>query len=338
MTMTPTLPRGLSVAGGVLPPVSKMGLPIAGGATSLTAPTPMPTPAFALPQVPAAPPKAAPAAPQIPKAPAVPMVQLASGKMITPGIYNQGDHAVSITDDGSGHAKIARVTGPMAVPGVIDPLREANADTIAGGMIRKMIPKVAADAVSNFNAPAALDNVKSSAVNAASNLGSSLGGFGSGIGSAFSGLGGLFGAPKPPTSAGPTAAQLQAIRNVPPNAYYPMAPVPLPRPPNFYLQQTQPPSLPTQIGNGLMNIFNHSAPGHVAQFLTGKPVTGGFLSLLQGNPIQAARLVSNGVLSSPPPVPSQPVGASYLQAQGQNTAGMTDGQVADALKKSMGMY
>ena len=100
----------------------------------------------------------------------------------------------------------------------------------------------------------------------------------------------------------------------------------------------QPPSFPTMVGNGLMNIFNHSAPGHVAQLLTGKPVTGGFLSLLQGNPIQAARLVSNGVLSSPPPVPSQPVGASYLQAQGQNTAGMTDGQVADALKKSMGMY
>jgi hypothetical protein len=67
----------------------------------------------------------------------------------------------------------------------------------------------------------------------------------------------------------------------------------------------QPPSFPTMVGNGLMNIFNHSAPGHVAQLLTGKPVTGGFLSLLQGNPIQAARLVSNGVLSSPPPV-SQP--------------------------------
>ena len=74
-----------------------------------------------------------------------------------------------------------------------------------------------------------------------------------------------------------------------------------------------------------------------AQFLTGKPVTGGFLSLLQGSPIQAARLVSNGVLSQPS-VPSQPVGASFLQAQGQNTSGMTDGQVADALKKSMGMY
>lgn len=100
-----------------------------------------------------------------------------------------------------------------------------------------------------------------------------------------------------------------------------------------------PPSLPTMIGNGIANIFNHSAPGHVTQFLTGKPVTGGFLSLLQGTPIQAARLVSGGVLSQPAPAaPSQPVGASFLQAQGQNTSGMTDGQVANELKKAMGLY
>lgn len=36
--------------------------------------------------------------------------------------------------------------------------------------------------------------------------------------------------------------------------------------------------------------------------------------------------------------PGQAPGTAFLQAQGQNTSGMTDGQVADALKKSMGMY
>jgi len=36
--------------------------------------------------------------------------------------------------------------------------------------------------------------------------------------------------------------------------------------------------------------------------------------------------------------PGQAPGTAFLQAQGQNTSGMTDGQIADALKKSMGMY
>ncbi len=247
MMAPPVLPRGLSVAGSALPPISKLGLPVAGGAAGLAAPVPMPGRPAALTVAPpalSAPPAVAPAAqrslpPQA--APSVPMVQLASGKMIAPGIYNQGDHSVSITDDGSGRAKITRVSGPMAIPGVIDPLREANADTVAGGYIRSMIPKIATDAVSNLNAPAAIDNVKSAAVNAASNLGSSLGGFGSGIGSAFSGLGGLFGGRVPSAAVGyPTQAQLQAIRAVPRSAYYPMPPLPMPRPANFYMR---PPSL-----------------------------------------------------------------------------------------------
>jgi hypothetical protein len=149
--------------------------------------------------------------------------------MIAPGVYNQGDHSVQVSDDGTGHAKIERIRSPMSVPGVIDPLREANAPTLAGGYIRSLIPKMASDAVAGFSAPAAVDNVKNAAVGAAGNLGSTLGGFGSNIGSAFSGLGGLFGA-RPPLPSGPTLAQLQAIRAVPANSYFSVAPIPHPRP------------------------------------------------------------------------------------------------------------
>jgi hypothetical protein len=96
-----------------------------------------------------------------------------------------------VTDsNGDGIAEVTRVRGPMAIPGVIDPLREANANTIAGGMIRKMLPTALAGNASNF-VPAVTENVKSAAVGAAQNLGSSIGGM----------FGGLFGgAPKPANS------------------------------------------------------------------------------------------------------------------------------------------
>ena len=87
----------------------------------------------------------------------------------------------------------------------------------------------------------------------------------------------------------------------------------------------------TTVGNVAGNIFSNTPLGHLYNFLTGGPVTGGILSMIPAPRVSAPA-------PSAPAAPSQPVGASFLEAQGQNTSGMTDGQVADALKKSMGMY
>jgi hypothetical protein len=143
-----------------------------------------------------------------------------------------GDHSVMVSDDGTGHAKIERIYNPGQIGGVIDPLSEINNKdasghykTIAGALIAKMAPVQAAEALSSY-APSAVDNVKSAALGAASNLGNSIGGM----------FGGLF---APQRSASPTLAQLQAIRAVPPNSYYrAVAPMPQPRP-SFLLQAAQ---------------------------------------------------------------------------------------------------
>lgn len=205
-----------------------------------TAPVPMPGRPAALVGAPPTPVQAQP--PQLPaqrpSAPVAPppvqQLRLASGQMIAPGIYDQGDHSVMVSDAGDGTAKVERVRGPMSIPGVIDPLREANANTIAGGMIRKMLPGQLAGNASNF-VPAVTENVKSAAANAASNLGNSIGGI-------FGGLGSMF-APKPPSL--PTFAQLQAIRAVPANSYYRPAPMPMSRPLSFFAQPA--PQAPTAV-------------------------------------------------------------------------------------------
>lgn len=180
------LKGALSVGGGVagVRPVS--------GAASLAGMPPLPIPRPALqPPVQTAPPSPAPQVPRpLPQAPA-PSLRLASGKSIAPGIYTQPDgHSVQVSDAGDGTAKITQIHGPGFIPGVMDPLREVNAPTIAGGMIRSMLPKLATDAVSSFNAPAAVDAVRNSALGAASNLGTAAQNFGGGI---LGGLGGLFG-------------------------------------------------------------------------------------------------------------------------------------------------
>lgn len=284
----PTLPpQNVQVAS--LAPVPMPGRPSFPMAAAPQAPTPMPGRPAGLTVAPPAPsmPSPAPTPPQRslpPQAPAQPMLRLASGQMIAPGVYNQGDHSVQVSDAGDGTAKISMVRGPMAIPGVFDPLKEVNAPTIVGGMIRSMIPKVATDAVQNFNAPAAVDNVKSAAANAASNLGASLGGFGSGITGAFSGLGGLFGGPRPPAPMFPTQAQMQAMRNVPLSAYYPPQPrnrplfaVAAPQQQRVALVAPVPVRTPNSVA-----VIGANDPDRYAQQVFGNPNGGAFGGSLAG--------------------------------------------------------
>lgn len=74
------------------------------------------------------------------------MVRLASGKTIAPGVYpSSGGGSVRISDDGRGGAKIEKVRGPGAIPGVIDPIREMNSSgTLAGAAIRAKVPEAVA--------------------------------------------------------------------------------------------------------------------------------------------------------------------------------------------------
>ncbi len=70
-------------------------------------------------------------------------VRLASGKTIAPGVYpSSGGRQIRISDDGHGGAKIEPVRGPGAIPGVMDPMREAGKDTVAGGFIRRVAPAI----------------------------------------------------------------------------------------------------------------------------------------------------------------------------------------------------
>lgn len=70
-------------------------------------------------------------------------LRLASGKTIAAGVYPaSGGRQVRVSDDGSGNARIEPVRGPGAIPGVLDPSREMNADTMAGGFIRRVTPAI----------------------------------------------------------------------------------------------------------------------------------------------------------------------------------------------------
>jgi hypothetical protein len=164
MAAPPVLPRGLSFASGAIvpPPVPMPGRP---AALSAAPPAPAQRPS-------------APTAQPVPQ-----QVRLQSGKMATPGVYpsSDGHHTFTVNPDGS----ITHNLNPGEIRGVIDPLREVNAPTIAGAMIRKMLPT----ALGN-DATAFVPTIQSAAANAANNLGSAFSGFGSNV---LGGIGGLFG-------------------------------------------------------------------------------------------------------------------------------------------------
>lgn len=218
----------LRALGMTSPSLLPAGLPFANGALP-TAPVPMPRPIMppAAPQTAAQPLPRPPATPIAPTSvpapvasPAPQQLRLASGRTIAPGIYQQGDHSVMVSDAGDGTAKIERVRGPGAIPGILDPLSEVNNNTIAGGVIRNMLPKVVAQNASSL-VPTVANNAKAAALNAAASLGRSAQGFGSNI---FGGFGGLFGGGVP-ASRGLLAAALPIAGRA-----APVAPVPLPRP------------------------------------------------------------------------------------------------------------
>jgi len=99
-------------------------------------------------------------------------------------VQGSGGRSFLVADDGTGHAKFVKQLDPFEIPGVINPVREANANTIAGGMIRSMLPAGMAGAAQS--AYAGLGGLKNNAVNAASNLGTSVSGLFGNLGSLFS--------------------------------------------------------------------------------------------------------------------------------------------------------
>lgn len=202
-----------SIARHSVPSAPAAPVPMPGRPAALMAATPVQAQP---PQLPAQRPSAPVAPPQ-----QVQRLRLPSGDMIAPGVYDQGDHSVMVSDGGNGIAKIDRIRGPGAIPGVIDPLKEVNSNTVAGGMIRKMLPTALAGNASAF-VPTVADNVKSAALGAASNLGNSIGGM----------FGGLFGGAKPPATWAPWGA----IPALPQQRAPVRAPVPMSRPLSFFAQ------------------------------------------------------------------------------------------------------
>lgn len=156
------------------------------------APQPQPAPSFARQQ------QQAPAAAV---APAIPTVRLASGQRVQVGMVpsSDGTHVLQISDDGQGNAVIKKLSNPGEIPGVIDPLREANSNTVAGGLIRSQLPKIIADNAAGDGVGYAADNLRSSALDAANGIGraAAASGVGDLVGNVFSGFGSMFGGGSP---------------------------------------------------------------------------------------------------------------------------------------------
>lgn len=165
----------------------------------VVAPTPQPYPVAADPQVAQ---QVAPQPRQDPSgnpvaAPPQQFLRLPSGKSIAAGNYpsSDGHHRVQVTDDGNGNAVVTKVLNLGEIPGVVDPMREANSNTLAGGLIRKYGPEVFSKAFDSAKAGLgeAVDNVKQTASDAVNNLGQGTQQLGSDIGNAFSGISASFG-------------------------------------------------------------------------------------------------------------------------------------------------
>jgi hypothetical protein len=181
------------------PPVPMPGRPAFPGAPS--APVPMPGRPGALNNVapPSVPAPRNDSAPAQSAQPAQEMVRLPSGKMAPLGTQVNPATGNTITisrgPDGMGVVKIHR-------SGFIDIGSEMNAPTLAGAFIRSKIPEAAQSAVNNFGP--AMDNVKSSAVNAINTVAPTFQGLGNTVGGMFGGLMGMLpgsATPKVPGSA-----------------------------------------------------------------------------------------------------------------------------------------
>jgi hypothetical protein len=89
------------------------------------------------------------------------MVRLSGGGTIAVGLHPSpdGTHMLNVTDDGQGNAVVTKQLNVGEVPGVIDPLREKDAPTMAGGYIRDLAKQIA----SSPQAAAAADQITSTA-------------------------------------------------------------------------------------------------------------------------------------------------------------------------------
>jgi hypothetical protein len=265
-------------------PVPMTGRPAALNAPPQVAPTPMPS----LPRVTQASAEVAPPPRQRPtsfgslSAPteaATPLLRLPSGKMVEAGLMpsSDGQHVLQITDDGKGNAKVTKLSNPGEIPGVLDPLRSANSNTVAGGIIRAQLPKIMADGAgaASSNMGYAADSLKSSALDAATGLGKAVaasgvgnivGNIGSAFGSMFGGDAPVAGAPKLPpaqTSWSPWGASVMKP-TVPAAADLGYSPAVAPAPAPAYRQpvvsNAPKPRLPEK-ANPLQTWFQHTPIG-----------------------------------------------------------------------------
>lgn len=141
----------------------------------------------------------------------------------------------------------------------------------------------------------------------------------------------------PPGSVPPSVAAINA------------ATVPLPRPRPTPVVPTIPARPPAayplaNIPNNGVNPFSQAGPnvashvaqsglGHIIQYLTGEPVQGGLLGMLPRLPAFASGAPAQSAAN--PQIPYPTVGTSFLQSQGQNTAGMTPAQISNALRDAL---
>lgn len=174
-------------------------VPAATGATALAyAPTPAPVPAFRQPLA-DTPPVPMPGRPAALNGPAT--LKLPSGKMVAEGFtYTNPSSGLTyiVRDAGNGMATLEPQRS-----GLLDIGKEANANTIAGGIIRSKIPEAVGSAVQGLGAKAG--DVAASVVSGLQDKGKEVVQSVNGLGNTFSGLGnmltGLFGGSPPPAAA-----------------------------------------------------------------------------------------------------------------------------------------
>jgi muramidase (phage lysozyme) len=306
----PVLPQAAQIAGGALPSIGQLGLPFASSVGAAIPPVPAPAPSFMRPQLPPAQVQQASYSP----APSTPnLVKLPSGKMVAPGVYpsqsNPGS-MVTVSDDGSGNAVIKETN-----LGLMNPAKMGK-DTVAGGYIGQQLAPAVSNAVNNAKAAIApqVTGLASNITNGAQALGGQIGGMFSNM---FGG-----GTPAAPSVPAPPPVY------TPPTTRYTMQ----------QMQVSNPAYLKYIAGQNADPILG--GPGSFAslQAMNQPPAPPKFITVTRQIPLPALPVMAAAVLAppSPPPMPAQPPGASFLAARGVDTSNMSAGQQANALWQSLG--
>jgi hypothetical protein len=301
----PVLPQAAKIAGGALPSIGQLGLPFASSVGAAIPPVPAPAPSFMRPQLPPAQVQQASYSP----APSTPnLVRLPSGKMVAPGVYpsqsNPGS-MVTVSDDGSGNAIIKETN-----LGLMNPAKMGQ-NTVAGGYIGQQLAPAVSSAVNNTKEAIApqVTGLASNITNGAQALGGQIGGMFSNM---FGG-----GTPAAPSVPAPPPVY------TPPTTRYTMQ----------QMQVSNPAYLKYIAGQNADPILG--GPGSFAslQAMNQPPAPPKFITVTRQIPLPALPVMAAPVLAppSPPPVPAQPPGASFLAARGVDTSNMSAGQQANAL-------